>query len=318
MKQVKRSNSRTNRRNTVLSGTQSTLQSKKLISRSRSKTDFVSQAPNSTQTNQNLNQQKTTMYTLTENKASKKLSRNNSRDSKTLKTKSFLKSSLSNYKTHIKDSYCTYINSKTIAKNPQTATKPNFTYVTKKPKKKPSKGCHFGQIRHINLASEVQKPYQKTAEERYRKNLAALFRMKSQERRQTRNKQLEKSKNSTEHGLNRCGSVSYSSSVNSLRQAMSSRRKNIRKGKGKTKGESSLELKEGSNFMKGRRSLGDNKLTFHQNSHSTLPNYTQDLREIKSGKDKNGKAIAASFGGIETITFNLSSKVKMLKTGHFF
>jgi hypothetical protein len=316
--QVKRSTSRSNRRNTVLSGTQNTSQNKKLISRSRSKTDFVSHAPNSNQINQNLNPQKTTMYTLTE-KATKKLSRNNSRDSKTLKTKSFLKPSLSNYKTHIKkDSYCTYINSKTIAKKPQTASKSNFTYVTKKPKKKSSQGCHIGQVRHINLASEVHKLHKTTAEGRYRRSLAALFRMKSQEKHQTRNKKLDKSKNSTEHGLNRCGSVSYSSSVNSLRQTMSSRRKNIRKDKGDAKGESSLEVKDSKNFMKGRRSLGDNKLTFHQNSHSTLPSYTQDLREAKNGKEKNGKAIAASFGGIETITFNLSSKVKMLQTGHFF
>ena len=30
------------------------------------------------------------------------------------------------------------------------------------------------------------------------------------------------------------------------------------------------------------------------------------------------KGIAASFGGIETLSFNLSSKVKMLKQSHFF
>jgi len=39
---------------------------------------------------------------------------------------------------------------------------------------------------------------------------------------------------------------------------------------------------------------------------------------LKESKGNLGKGVVASFAGIETISFNLSSKVKMLQTTNFF
>lgn len=70
--------------------------------------------------------------------------------------------------------------------------------------------------------------------------------------------------------IGRCGSVWYTtSSIGSLREALSSRRKVIRKGDND---------KKVNNFMRQRK------------SQSTLPNFTQDLRDEKEIKDHKGNS----------------------------
>jgi len=182
---LKRSTSRNSRRNSQFTGQPNDVKNKNLLTRSRSKTDFDSSTKNEVEkVNESKKQpKKTTMYTLNE-KHQKKLSRNNSRDPKMLAT--------STYKTNLKkDSYCTYINSKTIAGRKKAATsnsKQKYTYVTKKPKTKKKSTKKeiptIGNVRSINLASTKEhKEGYKTSSGLHKKSLSTMFKMKSQERR---------------------------------------------------------------------------------------------------------------------------------------
>lgn len=107
----------------------------------------------------------------------------------------------------------------------------------------------------------------------------------------------------------RCASVSYHNPIITVGDLGSGRRRDI------TSNQGSLDLKHSKGHLwKSRRSLGDSRHAFHQASQSTIQDNTQDLRD----ENTKGKGIVASFAGIETITFNLSSKVKMLQTTNFF
>lgn len=296
---LKRSTSRTNRRNTLFTDNPRTnSQQAKLLTRSRSKTDFQSQ--NRPGTEKTGPKPQPSMYALNE-KNHQKLSRNNSREPKDLKTKSFLKptisSSSSTYKSHLKkDSYSTYINSKIVAgkKSAKSSNKQKYSYVGKKSEgrlTKPKDYPSISNVRHIQLNGESGQGTYKT-NYAYKKNLSTMLKMKNQSRgsSNTRNGHMPSKSDKNYYGIARCGSVSYNSSVSSLRETMPSRRKSIRKGS-KPKKDGSLDPPSYQNFLKSRRSLGDNKHTFHQSSHSTLPNFTQDLRDMKEnkGKDYKGK-----------------------------
>ncbi|MCS6758212.1 MAG: hypothetical protein MO852_03240, partial [Candidatus Devosia euplotis] len=216
---------------------------------------------------------KTNMYTLNE-KNVQKLSRNNSKEPKDLKAKSFLKptvhSNTSNFRTHLKqDAYSTYINSKTVAgkRESNSSGKAKYSYVNKSKgnKKKPkAKGYQrVGNVRHIQLNADEGTQYKTNYS--YKKNLSTMLKMSNKSRgsSNTRNNHIQAKTNNNYYGINRCGSVSYNSSVSSLREAMSSRRRNIRKGQKAPNAEGSLDPPSYKNFLKSRRSLGDNKHTFH-------------------------------------------------------
>lgn len=246
-KVVKRCSSRTGRRNTLLSNqgikNRNQVQAKLGGTRSRSKTDFEPMKSKVLKHKTKKAIQKTNIYTLN-HKNNELLSRNNSKEPKDMRTKSFLKptfSSNATYKTNYsktgKETFSTYINSKTIAgeksiekkekERPQTQKQQKYAYVTKK--------------------GESKSKYN------------------------TRNNTLQSKTNKNYYGLTRFGSISYNSSVSSAREVMTSKRGN-RKNNKSVKGEESHDDKPAySTFLKDRKSLGENKCTFHQNSHSTLP-----------------------------------------------
>lgn len=212
------------------------------------------------------------------------LSRNNSRENNDSKAKSFLKPTISSVASSRynkpKETYTTYINSRIVAGKTKTSDE----------KKEPKKAKQNHKLSYV-----PKKPG-------FSSN--------------TRNNNHFQSKtNKNFYGLPRYGSISYNSSVSSIRDAMTSQRGNRNHSKSKLNPESSLENHTYSTFMKDRRSLGDPKHTFHHNSHSTLPNYSSQLPR---SKERKTKPVVSSFAGIETISFNLSSKVKMLQTGNFY
>ena len=277
---IKRSTSRTSRRNTLLNNMPNRKNpvQNKVMTRSRSKTDIDNSKHQNTLQSRKKEIIKTNIYELN-HKNVEKLSRNNSKENKDMKTKSFLKptfsSSASTYKTHYKkskDSYPTYINSRIVAgkgKNDKAgdSKKPTrnqkFTYIPKN---------YGSSTRNCNLQSRTNKNY---------------------------------------YGLARYGSVSYNSSTSSVREPLGSKRGSSKQDTGHSK--QSLNKHTYKTFLKDRKSLAEHKHKFHQNSHSTLPDYGKKLR---NSKERSSKGVVSSFTGIETITFNLSSKVKMLQTNN--
>ena len=209
---LKRSTSRTNRRNTLHQ--EKSLNDKKgLIPRSRSRTEFHTQTMNEAMKESKNKPKKTTVYTLKDQHHTR-LSRNNSGEEKDLKSKSFLRPTYSSsvtYKSHLKsDSYSTFLSKKPVTgkKTSISGVKPKFTYAGK------SK----------NLSKE---PMYKTSY--LKKNNLAKALKKSKGSSVNRSKKMKKNQRNYK-GLHRCGSVNNPSPMHSLRETVSSRRKNIRKG----------------------------------------------------------------------------------------
>lgn len=179
-------------------------------------------------------------------------------------------------------------------KSSKSSNKQKYSYVAKKAEAKGAKGKEYpsiSNVRHIQLNGESNQATYKT-NYAYKKNLTTLLKMNKNQSRgssNTRNGHMPSKSDKNYYGIARCGSVSYNSSVSSLRENIPSRRKSIRKGSKPKKQEGSLDPPSYQNFLKSRRSLGDNKNTFHQSSHSTLPNFTQDLRETKENRGKDYK-----------------------------
>lgn len=264
---LKRSTSRANSRRNTLLQEKSHRNKKDLLPRSRSRTEFCTHKINETEKLTKNCNKKTTMYTLNHQQYPK-LSRNNSGEAKNLKTKSFMKPTTTTtstlYKSYQKkDSYGTFANTKTFIGKKMSISGN-------------SKKFHYSSKSKLSTKFPSYK-----ANYAYKHNLEKTLKNRNRGISGSR-----KSKNKKNYkGIHRCGSVTNTSPMNSLREAISSRRRNIRKGvkKDNTKEERAQKIDNHSlnSFMKSRK------------SHSILPNYTHDLREMKeqNSKDLKGKLI---------------------------
>lgn len=157
------------------------------LSRSRSRTDFDSKS----KPQEKKPVKKTNIYTLNEQKVNK-LSRNNSKEPMSIKTKSFLKPSINStcsiYRTNMKNEpYSTFGTNKSSTGKTDTANSMNKQKFSKVDRRSNDKQCtrdskeypSINNVRQISLADPKNEYKNNYA---YKKNLSELLKAKGQER----------------------------------------------------------------------------------------------------------------------------------------
>ena len=157
------------------------------LSRSRSRTDF----DNKSKPQEKKPVKKTNIYTLNEQKVNK-LSRNNSKEPMSIKTKSFLKPSINStssiYRTNMKNEpYSTFGTNKSSTGKNDSVNSTNKQKLSKVDRRSNDKQCmrdskeypSINNVRQISLA-EPKNEYKNNYA--YKKNLSELLKAKGQER----------------------------------------------------------------------------------------------------------------------------------------
>jgi hypothetical protein len=201
-----------------------------------------------------------------------KMSRNNSKEDKSLKSKSFLRptfSSNKNYRSNAGvDAYSTYVKSKASkSKKKVTKTANKIKHHYNPARKDKQKG-----IKNEKMAGNLSSMRNMRIEDEgvgyksnylYKKNLANMLKMKNKAKKKgvTRNIHRTSHINHCLYEMPRCGSISYSSSISSVKDLLSKQKmkSNRKVMNSSVESNKNIKRKKKPNYFKDRKSLGENK-----------------------------------------------------------